>query len=145
MSGEVPEPRHAHTASLVRGHMFVIGGSNGAVALGEVHSLDLATCAWRRHAALPGAPHSRYHHAAEVIAGWGPDADRHAVVVFGGVHRSMSQYKPLEDVCVLDVTRPESPQWMPSPKVAGVAPAARFGHCSVSSLGPWGAGEMGAV
>jgi len=72
VTGEPPEPRGGHTATLVGTDIFVVGGANSEKTFGDVHRLDLVQRKWRRFSEPrdgDGAglkPVSRTSHAAAV-------------------------------------------------------------------------------
>eukprot|EP00440_Ansanella_granifera_P005341 gb/GFBE01005794.1/.p1 GENE.gb/GFBE01005794.1/~~gb/GFBE01005794.1/.p1 ORF type:complete len:610 (+),score=97.38 gb/GFBE01005794.1/:1-1830(+) len=79
VSGEAPEPRGGHTATMVGADIFVVGGANSEETFADVHRLDLSQKRWTRfREPRDGAkPVRRTSHAAAADANG-------RVYIFGG-------------------------------------------------------------
>mmetsp|Transcript_79248 Transcript_79248/g.232745 ORF Transcript_79248/g.232745 Transcript_79248/m.232745 type:complete len:714 (-) Transcript_79248:47-2188(-) len=130
-TGEAPEPRSGHTASLVSTDVFVFGGANSEETFGDVHCLDLVKRHWTQISVAAGggqAPDRRTNHAAAV--------DAHGrIYVFGGYG---ADGRFLNDMWILKVsgaalsgvwqdTGAQSVAWVKQVPT-GPVPAAREGH-----------------
>jgi len=125
LSGNAPEPRGGHTATLVGASIFVVGGSSPEATFNDAFELDLIARRWRRCATQGVTPPARTGHAADT------DGEGN-VVIFGGVG-SDGQY--LGELWLLNVFYPHEwldksttpVTWVPA-VTEGTAPAAREGH-----------------
>eukprot|EP00736_Rhodelphis_marinus_P010833 Rmarinus@m.2643 len=128
VDGQVPSAcRNLHTATKVRGLLYIFGGRNSANLHGrnDLYALDTRTMRWRlireNWTNEPDWPPPRYAHAAAAIGT--------SIFMFGGYHGAY-----LDDMWVFDTT---SEEWfvptLDDPE--GVKPCARYGHTLIPLRG----------
>lgn len=79
VQGTLPSSRRAHTSVLYDCKIVVFGGGNGATALNDVHTLDVAdlkNLRWRKLATSGKAPIARGYHSMNLVGS--------KCVVYGG-------------------------------------------------------------
>jgi len=99
-TGDLPEPRGGHTATLVGTDVFVFGGASSEATYGDVYKLDLIKRHWTRAVSTTGgaAGGRRTNHAAA--------ADAHGrIYIFGGYNADGDF---LNDMWILSVYAPTS-------------------------------------
>jgi len=129
ITGDAPEPRGGHSATLVGTDMYVFGGANSDTTYGDAYKLDLIQRHWSR--AVPvgstSLPSRRTSHAAA--------ADSHGRIYIAGGYDAESNF--LNDVWILDVYAGQSQDWKDGnsfpavwekPSPTGEAPTPREGH-----------------
>jgi N-acetylneuraminic acid mutarotase len=127
VTGDAPEPRGGHTATLVGTDIWVFGGASSETTYDSVHKLDLISKHWTRAAPTGGdaSPAKRTNHAAA--------ADAHGrVYIFGGYD---AEGNFLNDIWILNVfwnghwDNPNSiPVVWEHPIPTGQLPVARESH-----------------
>jgi len=132
-TGDAPEPRGGHSATLVGTDIFVFGGASSETTYGDAYKLDLIQRHWTRAVAsgCPAVPTRRTNHAAV--------ADTHGrIYIFGG-YDADSNF--LDDMWILDVYAGNVEQWEDAgsfpivwekPTPTGQTPTAREGHSLTS-------------
>ena len=146
--GDIPSPRHGHTAvSLVDGskkadqpYLVVFGGTGGGGLLfNDVYTFGLVTKEWEIVICDGISPPPRYGHTAAMI----PKRQRHAkgssgvqyksggrdplMVVFGGVTRNGSELTFCRDMQILNMT---TKNWSEI-RTTHLYPSPRYGHAMV--------------
>jgi len=126
LSGQLPEPRGGHSASLSGRQIVVFGGANGEETFGDLYKFDLVSRRWHHGdtSSSKETPASRTNHAAV--------ADRNGLTyVFGG---SGSDGHFFSDLWVLNISNSNllpanqfSATWI-KPSVTGQVPQGREGH-----------------
>jgi len=117
ISGDAPEPRGGHTATLLGAEIFIIGGANSEETFGDVHRLDLETRQWIRADLGEGPkPAKRTSHATAADASG-------RLYVYGGYDADGNF---LDDIWSLKVSGDEV-QWARAVPT-GEVPQAREGH-----------------
>merc|ERR1719487_1104381 len=98
-SGIRPKPRYRHTAEVVGGKMYILGGSDNGEDVADtagtslgVHVLDLQTLEWSHPNITGGSPFPRSGHASAVIGA-------HSIVIFGG---KLTEEVFLNDLIIFD-------------------------------------------
>ena len=66
-TGQAPSARTGHAAVIVDDVMYVIGGTNGKTAFGDIWALSLSTLQWNIVGSSGFVPRS--HHSASVVDG----------------------------------------------------------------------------
>ena len=61
-SGNLPSPRAAHSASIVKNKLFIFGGWNGFSAFNDVFAMDLNTFIWSEILSNGNLPIPRNNH-----------------------------------------------------------------------------------
>lgn len=115
-----PSPRYHHTATLVNGKIYVIGGyaaSIGMVNMQDIYIFDTTAGTWSHQTAGGTAPSQRRDHVAV-------GTNDGKIIVHGGVDVGFTNF--YDDVAVLDTTQ-NPPTWS-SPTTSGTAPAGRYAH-----------------
>eukprot|EP00741_Cyanophora_paradoxa_P014918 tig00020830_g14392.t1 len=119
-TGSPPEPRYAHSATLVGKKLYIIGGTDdpeieeGLNVFSEIHVLDTETMAWSRVASTGEAPQNAIWHTVNVVGT--------KLLAFGG-----GPYGSKKKSIGLNILDTETMTWS-VPKTYGVAPIKRFGH-----------------
>ncbi|GAM27373.1 hypothetical protein SAMD00019534_105480 [Acytostelium subglobosum LB1] len=119
VDGRVPQPRHAHTCTLIGDIMWIFGGYGlGGIHLGDLSRIDLRSGRWERIKHTTKLP-ARHSHTAVSYAGdlW----------IFGGigtgsadnVYNDLWRYAPADDT------------WTKMVPAQGYTPEARWGHAAV--------------
>jgi N-acetylneuraminic acid mutarotase len=127
-TGDAPEPRGGHSATLVGTDVFVFGGANSETTFGDVYKLDLVQRHWTRAvpSGCPAVPSRRTNHAAI--------ADAHGRIYIMGGTDAESHF--LNDMWILNVYA-DAKDWpdgntfpivWEKPSVTGHVPEARSGH-----------------
>ena len=65
--GKQPRPRSMHTAALVAGKLFIVGGFDGVQSLGDLHVLDTETMLWSQPRCDGKVPPSLQAHACALV------------------------------------------------------------------------------
>jgi host cell factor len=100
LSGDAPEPRGGHSATLVGASIFVFGGSSPVKTFADAFELDLLTRRWKRCAAQTPFPTARTGHAA--------DFDGEGNILIHGGYGGDGRY--LDDLWLLNVFYPS--EWV---------------------------------
>lgn len=100
--GTQPRARYWHTAELIEGKLFIIGGFDGTKSLKDVHVLDVETQMWSTPKCTGDPMPGLAQHTATIVG--------QQLYVFGGMsisqdEDSMSYNKYQQDVMVLDTER----------------------------------------
>ena len=117
-TGDLPPGRNGHTATLVDGYIYIIGGwlGRGPLAAGDMYRLHVKSLKWEQLHFKDGAsPGPCNMHTADLVPG------RRIVVFRGG-----DGHEYLNDVHIFDI---ETMVWS-HPDVTGVAPTRRANHAS---------------
>jgi len=128
-TGDAPEPRGGHSATLVGTDIFVFGGASSETTYGDAYKLDLVQRHWTRAmpSGCPAVPSRRTNHAAI--------ADIHGRIYIVGGYDAESNF--LNDVWILNVYAGNADNWEDSgtfpivwekPATTGQAPEPREGH-----------------
>mmetsp|Transcript_50308 Transcript_50308/g.78632 ORF Transcript_50308/g.78632 Transcript_50308/m.78632 type:complete len:646 (+) Transcript_50308:174-2111(+) len=128
-TGDAPEPRGGHSATLLGTDVFVFGGANSETTFGDAYKLDLIQRHWTRAvpSSCPAIPSRRTNHAAI--------ADAHGRIYIMGGYDAQSNF--LNDMWILNVYGANSYDWQDGntfpvvwerPAVTGQLPVAREGH-----------------
>lgn len=132
ITGDGPEPRGGHTASLVGTNIYLFGGASSESTFGDVYKLDLIQKHWSRGVLANGeiAPKRRTNHAAT--------AEEHGrIYIFGGYDADGNF---LDDTWILNVygnSAAPPGQWQDAgtflavwekPTPSGIAPSPRESH-----------------
>lgn len=127
-SGDLPEPRGGHTATLVGTDVYVFGGANTEASFDDVHKLDLRHMRWSRVplASDSSRPAARTNHAAAAEANG-------RLYVFGGYSDDGGKF--LNDLWQLELLSPSEEATAAAGKARwtrlateGQVPVAREGH-----------------
>lgn len=140
--GTQPRARYWHTAELIEGKLFIIGGFDGTKSLKDVHVLDVETQMWSTPKCTGDPMPGLAQHTATIVG--------QRLYVFGGMALSqdddgMSYNKYQQDVMVLDTDRME---WQRLRR-RGMQPSGRGYHTTnlvggyLIVIGGWGAGAVG--
>lgn len=65
--GRQPRPRNMHSAALMAGKLFIVGGFDGVQSLGDVHVLDTETMLWSQPRCDGKVPPSLQAHACALV------------------------------------------------------------------------------
>lgn len=128
-TGDAPEPRGGHSATLVGTDIYVFGGANSDSTFGDAYKLDLVKRHWTRAvpSGCPAIPSRRTNHAAA--------ADANGRIYIVGGYDADSNF--LDDMWILDVHAGSSASWedpgtfpivWEKPAPTGEIPSAREGH-----------------
>merc|ERR1719456_128659 len=128
-TGDAPEPRGGHSATLVGTDIFVFGGASSETTYGDAYKLDLIQRHWTRAvpSGCPAVPSRRTNHAAI--------ADAHGRIYIMGGYDAESNF--LNDMWILNVYAGNVDKWEDAgsfpivwekPSPTGEAPQAREGH-----------------
>ncbi|KAM7267965.1 hypothetical protein ACFE04_010131 [Oxalis oulophora] len=121
IKGTPPIPRDSHTCTTVGENLFVFGGTDGKIPLGDLHILDTATHTWITPSVRGDGPEAREGHTV-TLAG-------KRLFLFGGSGKSPSTGDEIyyNDVYILNT---ETFAWKRA-DITGSPPAARDSHtCS---------------
>ena len=114
-SGDQPTERYGHTAVLIRGCLYVFGGSANQTFSDELYSLNLETGAWALLKPSGKAPKGRHFHSAVAHNGhmwiWGGKSN--------GYMNDLAHYDPVQNAWIECVAE-------------GQAPSRRYGHSAVA-------------
>jgi N-acetylneuraminic acid mutarotase len=128
-TGDAPEPRGGHSATLVGTDIFVFGGASSETTYGDAYKLDLIQRHWTRAVPsdCPAVPSRRTNHAAI--------ADAHGRIYIMGGYDADSNF--LNDMWILNVYAGNVDRWedgssfpvvWEKPAPTGQLPTAREGH-----------------
>lgn len=128
-TGDAPEPRGGHSATLVGTDIFVFGGASSETTYGDAYKLDLIQRHWTRAVAsgCPAVPSRRTNHAAI--------ADSHGRIYIVGGYDADSNF--LNDMWILNVYAGNADKWEDAdsfpivwekPAPTGQVPEPREGH-----------------
>lgn len=128
-TGDAPEPRGGHSATLVGTDVFIFGGANSDTTYGDAYKLDLVQRHWERAvpSGCPAVPRRRTNHAAI--------ADAHGRIYIVGGYDADSNF--LNDIWILNVYAGNVDKWNDAgsfpvvwekPEPTGQIPEAREGH-----------------
>jgi len=128
-TGDAPEPRGGHSATLVGTDIFIFGGASSETTYGDAYKLDLVNRHWTRAvpSGCPAVPSRRTNHAAV--------ADAHGRIYIVGGYDADSNF--LNDMWILNVYAGNVDKWEDAgsfpvvwekPAPTGQAPEAREGH-----------------
>lgn len=129
ITGDPPQPRGGHSATLVGTNIFVFGGASGEATFGDAYKLDLVKRHWTRTAKSgnTASPCQRTNHAAA--------ADSHGRIYIVGGYDAEGNF--LNDMWILSVYPATSGEWTDQytvpitwekPVPTGQVPIAREGH-----------------
>lgn len=92
-SGDFPEERSGHSATVYNNAMYIYGGFAGGTYFKDIIALDLETNVWTRKTCSGDAPERMYGHSAFIHG--------NKMVVFGGYRGGLSVY--LNDIRYLNL------------------------------------------
>ncbi|HIK06183.1 MAG TPA: hypothetical protein IGS40_15945 [Trichormus sp. M33_DOE_039] len=123
LQGNLPQPRHGHSAILYQNSMIIFGGedNNNGATLNDVHVLDLVSWTWIQPQICGQIPENRSFHTAVLF--------QNQMLVWGGYKKAKDGGYIFSDVDVhlLDLKNWEWIQITPD----GIAPDARSHHSAV--------------
>jgi len=129
VTGQLPQPRGGHSASLAGRQIFVFGGASGEETFGDLYKFDLIKSRWHRGdtSGSRAIPCARTNHAAA--------ADANGIIYIFGGYGSDGHF--LNDLWALNIANKDgfnvlpgdqfSALWM-KPILTGPIPRAREGH-----------------
>ncbi|XP_043920217.1 leucine-zipper-like transcriptional regulator 1 isoform X1 [Protopterus annectens] len=112
--GQIPAQREGHVLSIVKGKMYLLGGSadpNAEECLPGIYCFDIGSLTWQKLTSSGVAPRTLKHGAAVV---------EENIYIFGGIRNGTV----VDDLLMFNTV---SLTWTPI-KTKGSVPAARYGH-----------------